>query len=174
MNGINIPKFSSNKDGQSLNTLKSSKPQIYETDEDNLTIINNILPNTPQAQSILAIGNGVVLSGKVVEAEQVIIHGAVDAEINANCVEVMGEGSLTGSIKTDMLCVSGNFAGNAQVAGALTIQKGGVIEGDVSYGSLSVENGGLLFGTLSKPANKTQPNPLGPPLKDTDKSQIKK
>ena len=45
-------------------------------------------------------------------------------------MEVMGEGSLTGSIKTNMFSVSGNFAGNAQVSGALTIQKGGVIEGD--------------------------------------------
>ena len=172
MNGINIPKFSPSKDGQSLNTAKTSKQHIYETDEESLTIINSILPNAPKAQSRLSIGNGVVLSGKVVEADQVVIHGSVDAEINANFVEVMGEGSLTGSIKTNMFSVSGNFAGNAQVSGALTIQKGGVIEGDVSYGSLSVENGGLLFGTLSKPENKTHQKPLRPTSKETDNAQV--
>ena len=172
MNGINIPSFSPNKNRQSLNTEKTSRQQIYETDEDSLKIINNTLRNIPKAQNILSIGNGVVLTGKVVEADQVVIHGSVEAEINANSVEVMVDGSLTGSIKTNMFSVSGNFTGNAQVFGALTIQKGGTIEGDVSYGSLSVENGGLLFGTLSKPENKPHQKPLGPTPKEAIKVQV--
>ena len=116
----------------------------------------------------MSIGNGVVLSGKVVEADQVVIHGSVEAEINANSVEVMVDGSLTGSIETNMFSVSGTFTGNAQVSGTLTVQKGGSIEGDVSYGSLSVENGGLLFGALSKPAEKLHQQTGGPILKEAD------
>ena len=175
MSGINIPRFSPSRYGQSLNTTKIPEQQIYETDEDSLTIINNTLPNAPEiakAQNILSIGNGVVLSGKVVEADQVVIQGSVDAEINAHSVEVMVDGSLTGSIKTNIFSVSGSFTGNAQVFGALTIQKGGTIEGDVSYGSLSVENGGLVFGTLSKPENKPHQKPRGPTSKETDKAQV--
>ena len=172
MNGINIPNFSPSKNAQSPNTVETSKQKIYETDEDSLTIINNILPSAAKAENILSIGNGVVLSGKVVEADQVVIRGSVDAEINANSVEIMGDGSLTGSIKTNIFFVSGRFVGNAQVAGALTIQKGGVFEGDVSYGSLSVENGGLLFGTLSNPENKPHKNPLGSNSKEPIKVQL--
>ncbi|MDC0033064.1 polymer-forming cytoskeletal protein [Alphaproteobacteria bacterium] len=152
MTGINIPAFHTFSNRQTDDTENEKKPNPYYNNEEDFKAINAALGTATKAQSILSIGNGVDLSGKVVAADQVIVHGIVDAEINANSVEVMADGSLTGTIKTNAFSVSGTFTGNAQVSGNLKIQNGGSIEGDIAYGSLSVENGGLLYGNLSKPA----------------------
>ena len=150
MNGLDIPVFSGQKNRQ-LSAEPTLKKEAYLIPDDETSeLINSSVKQPPRPESILSIGNGVVLSGKIVEADRVIIHGSVDAEINARSVDVAAEGSLTGTTTTADLSISGTFRGNAQVTEKLTIEKGGSLEGDVSYGELSVECGGLLFGNVSR------------------------
>ena len=159
MSGINIPAFPPIKIPK-RRSLQSVEGTINE-DNKNMSdlIITGPLKNQ-NAQSILSIGNGVILKGRVVEAGHIIIHGCVEAEINANSVEVMEDGSCQGSIKTCDLSVSGSFKGNAEVSGNLIIQNGGSLDGDVTYGSISVERGGVLVGALT---NYTANIPLNRP-----------
>jgi len=171
MTGINIPKFNPNQTRQDSEQDRTKKSINAETDEDNLNSINAILGTEPKARGVLSIGNGVVLSGKVVEADHIIIHGSVEAEVSAISIEVMPDGVLTGTIKTKEFSVSGTFTGNAQVSGNLQIQKGGRIEGDVSYGSLCVENGGLIYGTISKPTETQKLKSVSPTLEETGNGQ---
>jgi len=150
MNGLDIPVISGQKNRQ-LSTEPTLKKEAYFiSDDETSELINPSVNPPPRPESILSIGNGVVLSGKIVEADKVIIHGSVDAEVNARSVDVAAEGSLTGTTTTADLSISGTFRGNAQVTEKLTIENGGSLEGDVSYGELSVESGGLLFGNLSR------------------------
>ena len=125
MTGINIPRLNPNKSRQIAEQDKLQKSIKHQPDEDNLNTINAILGTEPKARGVLSIGNGVVLSGKVVEADHIIIHGSVEAEVSAISIEVMPDGVLTGTIKTKEFSVSGTFTGNAQVTGNLQIQKGG-------------------------------------------------
>ena len=171
MTGINIPRLNPNKSRQIAEQDRTKKSINDETDEDNLNTINTILGTEPKARGVLSIGNGVVLSGKVVEADHIIIHGSVEAEVSAISIEVMPDGVLTGTIKTKEFSVFGTFTGNAQVSGNLQIQKGGRIEGDVSYGSLCVEDGGLIYGTISKPAETQKLKSVSQTLEETGNGQ---
>ena len=150
MTGLDIPVFAGQKNRQ-LNAEPTLKKEAYLIpDDETFGLINSSTNLPPRPESVLSIGNGVVLSGKIVEADRVIIHGSVDAEINARSVDVAAEGSLTGTTATADLSISGTFRGNAQITGKLTIEKGGSLEGDVCYGELSVESGGLLLGNVSR------------------------
>ena len=108
-----------------------------------------------KAQSILSVGHGVILKGKIVEAGQIIIHGSVRADINAGSITVESDGFLEGSVKTCELSISGNFKGLAEVSGALNLQNGGSFEGDVKYNSIKVEQGAIISGTLTIVRDKT-------------------
>jgi len=99
MTGINIPRLNLNKSRQIAEQDKLQKSIKHQPDEDNLNTINAILGTEPKARGVLSIGNGVVLSGKVVEADHIIIHGSVEAEVSAISIEVMPDGVLTGTIK---------------------------------------------------------------------------
>ena len=150
MTGLDIPVFAGQKNRR-LNAEPTLKKEAYLIPDDATSVlINSSINQPPRPESVLSIGNGVVFSGKIVEADKVIIHGYVDAEINARSVDVAPEGSLTGTTTTADLLISGTFRGNAQVTEKLTIEKGGSLEGDVSYGKLSIESGGLLFGKVSR------------------------
>ena len=149
MSGVNIPVFSPPRlpKNRSFQKLDGVTHGVDKEDFDHQSSEKIKVRNT---QSILSIGKGVILSGKIVEADQVIIHGSVEAEVSANSVEVMSEGSLKGSINPRVLSVSGICKGEAEVSGTLTVQNGGCFEGDVTYDEISVERGGMLSGTLSK------------------------
>ena len=169
---MHIPAFTPHRNCKTTEIDKVEKPSDYETDVDDLRAINTALGTTTKGQGILSIGNGVVLSGKVTVVDKIVIHGSVEAEIDANSVEVMASGILTGTIRTKEFSVSGSFTGDAQVSGNLKIQKGGKIEGDVSYGDLSVENGGLIYGSLSKPAGESCLKPVSAMIRETRKAQV--
>lgn len=156
MTGLNIPNFASQKE-------RPIRPESMFTENSNLRKNTSLHDeHGPMANditgppSVLSIGNGVVLSGKIVQAQKVIIHGTVDAEINAKSVEVVAEGSLTGTTIATDLSISGEFKGSAEITGKLTIARGGSLEGDVSYGELTVESGGVLVGDISRAAGKPQ------------------
>ena len=149
MSGINIPAFPPIKIPK-RRSLQSVEGTVDEDNKNKSDLIITEPLKYQNAKSILSIGNGVILTGRVVEAGQIIIHGCVEAEINANSVEVMSDGSFQGSIKTCDLSVSGSFKGNAEVSGNLIIENGGSLDGEVTYGSISVESGGVLVGALTK------------------------
>ena len=153
MTGLNIPNFASQKERPVLpepTFQNNSKPrQKTSLPEEREPLIKEITG----PPSVLSIGNGVVLSGKIVEVEKVITHGTADAEINAKSVDVVAEGSLTGTTIATDLSISGQFRGSAEITGKLTIARGGSLEGDVSYGELTVESGGVLVGDISRAAS---------------------
>ena len=162
MTGLNIPNFASRKERPVLpepTFQKNSKPRQNTFVPEEREPLTKEITGPP---SILSIGNGVVLSGKIEEAEKVIIHGTVDAEINAKSVDVVAEGSLTGTTIAMDLSISGQFKGSAEITGKLKIERGGSLEGDVSYGELTVESGGVLIGDISRSVSE-KPQKATPP-----------
>ena len=171
MTGINIPRLNLNKSRQIAEQDKLQKSIKHQPDEDNLNTINAILGTEPKARGVLSIGNGVVLSGKVVEADHIIIHGSVEAEVSAISIEVMPDGVLTGTIKQKSSRYPVPSLAMRKSQAISKFRRGGRIEGDVSYGSLCVENGGLIYGTISKPAETQKLKSVSQILEETGNGQ---
>lgn len=154
MSGINIAALSSLKPtrGKTHKAFSGEGNKISQN-KPSSEITESLRPQ--KAQSILSVGNGVILKGKIFEAGQIIIHGSVRADINAVSITVESDGFLEGSVKTCELSISGNFKGLAEVTGALNLQNGGSFEGDVTYSSIKVEQGAIISGTLTIARDKT-------------------
>ena len=116
-------------------------------------------PAIPLAKgaNILTVGEGVTFSGKVIEADSVILQGSADGDINARSVEISASGSLTGTVSCETLDIAGVFSGKASVIGGLSVRKAGRIDGEIRYGSLAVDEGGVVLGTLDQGTEKPPP-----------------
>ena len=106
---------------------------------------------------VITVGTGVVLSGRIIEADHVKLEGTTDGEITAKTVELSAAGSLDGNVKCETFIVAGTFSGEAAVTGSLSVKSTGRIEGKISYGSLAVEAGGAVLGTLEQSETKNVP-----------------
>ena len=104
--------------------------------------------------NVLGVGEGVTFSGKVVEADTVILEGTADGEIIARSVEISMSGSLTGTVNTENLIVAGVFSGDANVSGSLSVKSTGQVGGKVFYRKLAIEEGGIVIGTLEREKSK--------------------
>ena len=110
---------------------------------------------------VITVGTGVVLSGRIIEADHVKLEGTADGEITAKTVELSAAGSLDGNVQCETFIVAGTFSGEAEVTGSLSVRNTGRIEGKISYGSLAVEAGGAVLGTLEQGETKNlSPTPL--------------
>ena len=110
---------------------------------------------------VITVGTGVVLSGRIIEADYVKLEGTADGEITSKTVELSAAGSLDGKVKCGTFIVAGTFSGEAAVTDNLSVKSTGRIEGEISYGSLSVEAGGAVLGTLEQgETKKLSPAPL--------------
>ena len=103
---------------------------------------------------VITVGTGVVLSGRIIEADHVKLEGTADGEITAKTVELSAAGSLDGNVQCETFIVSGTFSGEAAVTSSLSVKNTGRIEGKISYGSLAVEAGGVVLGTLEQGETK--------------------
>jgi cytoskeletal protein CcmA (bactofilin family) len=110
---------------------------------------------------VITVGAGVVLSGRIIEADHVKLEGTADGEITSKIVELSAAGSLDGNVKCETFIVAGTFSGEAAVTGSLSVKSTGKIEGKISYGSLAVEAGGAVLGSLEQGEPKNlSPTPL--------------
>ena len=109
----------------------------------------------------LSVGEGVSLSGKVLNADSVVLQGAAEGEIAAELVEISMSGTLTGIVNSESLIVAGTLKGKVTVVGILTVCSTGYIDGEICYGRLVIEEGGTIIGSLTQDnKNLLSPSPL--------------
>ena len=126
-----------------------------------LPVYEETPPSVERETKVITVGTGVVLSGRIIEADHVKLEGTADGEITAKTVELSAAGSLEGNVKCETFIVAGTFSGEAEVTGSLSVKNTGRIEGKISYGSLAVEAGGAVLGTLEQGETKNlSPTPL--------------
>ena len=139
-----------------LKTFSESANQVdipapYRTP---LPVYEEMPPSVARETKVITVGTGVVLSGRIIEADHVKLEGTADGAITSKTVELSLTGSLDGNVQCETFIVAGTFSGEAAVTGSLYVKSTGRIEGKISYGSLAVEAGGSVLGSLEQGETK--------------------
>ena len=108
------------------------------------------------------IGAGVIMKGEITSASEVQIDGNANINMETENLMVGQMGDLKGEIKTKDADIWGEFDGDLEVSGTLTIQEKGMVKGTTKYSSLQIKLGGQLQGdvqSIEKQRIKAVPSP---------------
>lgn len=98
-----------------------------------------------QSKNILS--SDVEIQGKLKFADDLIIDGKIEGEVESNGHLTIGENAQTkGEIKTKSLVVFGKVEGNITVQERCELKSSTEIVGDIAAGSLSMEEGACFVG----------------------------
>ncbi len=106
------------------------------------------------------LGAGTVYEGKLSFKGSVRIDGTYTGQITSEGSLIVGKDALiTGEVRVGELLLSGKLMGDVHAARAVTIYKGGLIEGTLHTPTLVTEEGGRIQGhvnmqTEAAPAKK--------------------
>ena len=93
---------------------------------------------------------GLVMEGSLVGGEHpVVVEGHFKGEITAIEIILREQGTIYGTLKAEMACISGHFKGDL-VCENLTVTQSGVVEGDVKANNLSIDLGAEVIGSISR------------------------
>jgi len=110
----------------------------------------------------LTLGLGVTLTGTVTVPGRAVIHGTLEGALAARDVLVGPEGRVSGTLEADTVELQGEGPATLTARTALVVRATGRVTGTVRYGRLEVEPGGVLQGDLApltSPA-ATDPSPV--------------
>ena len=89
------------------------------------------------------IGRGAIFKGKISNASTIEINGRVDADIKSDKVTLGKNATLEGSIKSELVVISGNYQGKIK-ADSVWLTDSSVITGEINYKSLQMDRGAAL------------------------------
>ena len=99
------------------------------------------------------IDQGSEFEGKLSFRDTVRIDGCFRGEITSENTLIVGEsGEIHATIRSNMVVISGNVAGNVHAARKLVLHKTARVNGDVETASLVVEEGAVINGQLKMTA----------------------
>ncbi|MBU6365806.1 MAG: polymer-forming cytoskeletal protein [Gemmatimonadetes bacterium] len=101
----------------------------------------------------LTVGPGVSLTGTVVVPGRAAIHGTLDGTLTARDVLVGPDGKVSGALEADTVELQGEGPATLTAKVSLVIRASGRVTGTVRYGRLEVEPGGVLQGDLAPLVN---------------------
>lgn len=95
----------------------------------------------------LSVGKGISLSGEIRNCESLFVEGEVEVKLeDCKWLQIAEGGLVKGSAVVENAEISGRFTGELTVRACLTLKRGGLVEGELSYGELQVERGGRILG----------------------------
>jgi cytoskeletal protein CcmA (bactofilin family) len=106
--------------------------------------------NNPSVRGNLLIGQGVIANGTIAAPGEAIIDGEMSGTIEAGKIIVGKTGKLTADAVANYVDVSGEVTKKTVANISLSIQSGGVVSGEVSYGDLEIMKGGEIMGTITQ------------------------
>jgi cytoskeletal protein CcmA (bactofilin family) len=114
------------------------------------------------------IDQGSEFSGKLSFKDTVRIDGRFDGEISSENTLIVGEtGSITATIRSQMIVISGEVHGEITASGQVVLHKTARVDGNIHTARLVVEDGAIFTGRiemnqkLAKPS--AAPTPPKPP-----------
>ena len=96
----------------------------------------------------VVIGNGVSITGEIKKADEVQIDGEADVTMKTDNLVVGATGKCKGNIITHNADVWGEFEGDLNASGTLTVQEQGKISGSIEYQNIQIKLGGKLSGDI--------------------------
>ncbi len=98
----------------------------------------------------LVIGEGITMSGEIESCDHLLVEGSVEAALKgAKVLEISETGKFYGTVEIEEATIAGQFEGEVNVSGRLTVASTGVITGAINYGELQIEAGATIDGKLS-------------------------
>ena len=113
------------------------------------------------------IDQGSEFSGKLSFKDTVRIDGRFEGEISSENTLIVGEtGSITATIRSQMIVISGEVHGEITASGQVILHKTARVDGNIHTGRLVVEDGAIFTGRVemnAKPGKPSAaPGPKGP------------
>jgi len=125
---------------------RNEKPSEQDTKPARVRLLKN--PIKPVETTVISASSK--LEGTIEVDGTLIIDGSVTGIIKCGSLEIMANGNVDAKVEAETVSVAGNFEGEMICKGKLTFVRTGKVKGDISYGTLSIESGGLVDGNVSK------------------------
>ena len=100
------------------------------------------------------IGENCRLNGHMETPSTLILCGDFEGTITCNSLETGVGSKVSAKIIAGNIIISGFFEGEIVCHHALTVAKTGKVKGKISYGTLTVEPGGVIEGNTSRLESK--------------------
>jgi cytoskeletal protein CcmA (bactofilin family) len=96
------------------------------------------------------IGENCRLNGHMETPSMLILCGDFEGTITCNSLETGVDSKVSAKINAGNVIISGFFEGEIVCHDVLTVAKTGKVKGKISYGTLTVEPGGVIEGNTSR------------------------
>ena len=96
------------------------------------------------------IGSGVSVNGEINAPNEVIVNGKHTGKVSAGKISVKNGGGVDGETAVETAEIEGNYDGELQVAGTLSVSSSGIAKGDIRYKDLEIALGGKISGTIAE------------------------
>ena len=100
--------------------------------------------------SKLIVGPNIKLKGsEITDCEILVVEGRVEASMNSRDIRIAEGGIFSGKAEIDVAEVRGTFEGELTARKRLVVYATGRVNGTIRYGALMVEEGGVISGNMA-------------------------
>ena len=97
----------------------------------------------------LIVGPNIKLKGtEITDCEILVVEGRVEASMRSRDIRIAESGVFSGKAEIDVAEIRGQFEGEITVRKHLTVYSTGRVTGKILYGALTIEEGGVLSGEV--------------------------
>lgn len=98
----------------------------------------------------LIVGPNIKLKGsEITDCEILVVEGRVEASMNSRDIRIAEGGVFSGKAEIDVAEVRGLFEGDLTARKQLVIYASGKVTGKIRYGALTIEEGGAISGDVA-------------------------
>jgi cytoskeletal protein CcmA (bactofilin family) len=138
----------------------SSKADRVPTEQEEKLATRSALPKTSPIEegNKLTVGPNIKLKGlEITDCEILVVEGRVEASMNSRDIRIAESGVFSGRAEIDVAEIRGKFEGELIVRKHLTVYSTGSVTGKIHYGALTIEEGGILSGEVGALSKTLQP-----------------
>lgn len=129
-------------------SARSAPPEL--TEEQRTARDSAAAPEQPKG-SRLIVGPNIKLKGaEIADCDTLVVEGRVEASMSSRVMEIAEQGVFSGTAGVDVVEIKGRFEGDLTVRKRLMIYSTGRVSGKIRYGALSIEEGGEIGGDIGR------------------------
>jgi len=96
---------------------------------------------------LMLVGPQICLKAEIKSCERLVVEGIVEGVVSeTDRLEVARGGRFQGMAQIESCAIDGDFEGELDVRGVLTLKANGRVAGTVRYGEIEIERGGMIAG----------------------------
>lgn len=105
----------------------------------------------------LIVGPNIKLKGsEITDCQILVVEGRVEASMNSRDIRIAEGGVFSGKAEIDVAEIRGLFEGELTARKQLVIYASGKVTGKIRYGALTIEEGGAISGDVATIIKETQ------------------